>query len=450
MSLTVTGRTGRASFQVPEGWATEDSGRDEVEALAYLPGPDETFAPNAVLTVNDFTGTVAEFAVRTLEGISSTLVRPVIIDVLPWTPGGGLAEDPAAAGRVVVYSHLSPQTGTRLRVAEWLTAAAGAAVQLTTTTTVAQWPLFGAVFSAIADTVQVTGAGTPSAPAQGADGIPESARDPFLTRLIGTPVERIHGLATLQPYPNEGQWVHGAAMSLLSEIADGLKIGRLNALGYRDQLAELERHGLAEGRTLTEDGDTLAEFLRHPAASIRITASYGEHEPSFQAWVAGDKVLVAASTGYVAATEGKDGGQPTPDHFNVQISRLTDLSTLMAQWVGLQPAWNLPVFPMIVPDDVLARRWQGDGTYPEGANETLQEMWHENWFVWNLVAVGPRSEAGPVSYVNAGHRGHYRLGAEEGENGEGTAFVPTPSAAVYDQFEDAIQACLYGREPRHP
>lgn len=44
----------------------------------------------------------------------------------------------------------------------------------------------------------------------------------------------------------------------------------------------------------------------------------------------------------------------------------------------------------------------------------------------------------------------FDLGAEEGENGEGTAFVPTPSGASDDQFADVIRVCLYGREPRYP
>ena len=448
MSLTVTGRTGRVTFDVPENWTIEPSERQEVESIAYLRGPDGVFAPNVVLTVNDFSGTVAEFAINVLEGITSTLLSPVIIDVLPWTPGGGIAEEPASAGRVVVYSHLSPQTGTRLRVAEWLTTAAGTAAQLTTTSTVAQWPVFGSQFGEIADTLTIVGAESPSAPGQGAEDIPEAARDEFLTQLTGQPVERIHGLATVQPYPNEGQWVHGEALKLLSDMAEGLKIGRLSAAAHERPLTELARVGLVQDRSLTEDGDFLAEFFRDPSASIRVTADYGTNEPSLQAWVVGETALIAASTGYVAATEGKDGGQPSPDHFNVQVSRLNDLSTLIAQWVGLQPAWNLPVFPMVVPDDVLTRRWQGDGTFPEGASETLQTMWHENWFVWNLIAVGPESESGPYSYVNAGRMGHYRLGAEEGPEGEGTAFVPTPAAAIYDQLEDTIQACVFGRAPR--
>lgn len=448
MSQPVNGRTGRVTFDVPDNWTVEASERSEVESMAYLRGPEGVFAPNVVLTLNDFSGTVAEFAINVLEGIASTLVAPVIIDVLPWTPGEGLADDPASAGRVVVYSHLSPQTGTRLRVAEWITTAAGVAAQLTTTSTVAQWPVFGSQFGEIADTLSIIGAERPSAPGQGADGIPEAARDEFLTHLTGQPVERIDGLATMQPYPNEGQWVHGEALKLLSDMAEGLKIGRLNAAAYERPLEELARLDLVKDRSLTEDGEFLADFFRDPAASIRITANYGMNEPSFQAWVVDETVLIAASTGYVAATEGKSGGQPSSDHFNVQVSRLNDLSTLIAQWVGLQPAWNLPVFPMVVPDDVLTRRWQGDGTFPDDASETMRSMWHENWFVWNLIAVGPEAESGPYSYVNAGRMGHYRLGAEEGPHGEGTAFVPTPSAAIYDQLEDTIQACIFGREPR--
>ncbi|NUL47639.1 hypothetical protein F7P69_20890 [Cellulosimicrobium funkei] len=448
MSQTVTARTGRVTFEVPDHWTAEDPGRSEVDALAFLAGPQGDFAPNAVLTVNSFTGSVAEFAVSALENITTVLTDAVVIDVLPWEPSSGLADSPSDTGRLIVYTHRSPSTGARLRVAEWLVAGQGLAVQLTTTTSVSQWTVFDSTMWAIAGSLRIDGLEHPSAPAAGGGAIPPPARDEFLTELTGHPVERIHGLASRQPYPNEGGWLHGSAVKLLSELAEGLKIGRLNAGDYAEPLAMLSEVGLVQGTSLTEDGHTLGHFLSQPDVSVRITGHFGGQTPSFQAWTLGGHALIAASTGYIAATEGVNGGQPSHDHFNIQVVNLDRLTTLMAQWVGLQPAWSLPVFPMVLPEDRVDARWAGDGTFPEGASETMQRLWHENWYLWDMLLVSEETEVGPVSYLNGGRMGHYRMATEPLGTQRGFALVPTPAVSIVDQMEDALQSCLYGRQPR--
>lgn len=446
MTHTATGRSGRVTFQVPDLWTVETPERDEIDALAYLRGPEGTFAPNAVLTVNPYEGSIAQFSIEALDSLHSTLDSPVIIDVRPWEPGEHLPDSPAAAGRVITYTHRSPQTGATLRGAEWLVTGHGIAAQLTTTTDVAQWAVFAPDMVQIAASITFTGTERPSAPVQGAESIPEQAQDPLLTALTETPIERIDGLARLQPYPNEGPWIHGSSLALLSEMSQGRKIGRLETGSYREQLTELQECGFVAGRELSEDGKTLSLFMSEAQVSVRVTAHYGSNTPSFQAWVVGDAVLVTASTSYVAAVTGERDGQPSPDHFNVQIVPLDRLTTLMAQWVGLQPAWTVPVFPVVVPEDRVQARWSGDETFPEGANETMQALWHEGWFAWDVLMVSPAMQLDPISYLNAGRMGHFSIGTDASDQGSGIAFVPLPSVSILDRLEDSLQSVLFNRD----
>ncbi|MEE1621833.1 hypothetical protein ACQ3I4_09570 [Zafaria sp. Z1313] len=139
----VTGRTGRASFSVPSQW-TSESVRDEIELLAYLPGPDETFAPNVAVTVNPFEGTLDGFLLKALDGLASALTLPYIVDVRLWD----------VPGRVVHYTHDAPESGLRLRGCEFLSIQGGLALQVSATTTVAQWPVFSELLEKIARTAK--------------------------------------------------------------------------------------------------------------------------------------------------------------------------------------------------------------------------------------------------------------------------------------------------------
>jgi hypothetical protein len=159
----VAGRTGRASFRLEEPW-TSESVRDEVELLAYVRGPQGTFAPNLVVTVNPYDGGIDQFLGHALEGISRSLSAPYVFDVRVWDKDGDVdveqgpaplpgRTDLGAFGRAVHYSHRSPESGATLRACEWLFLAGGLAVQATGTATPAQWPVFGRGLERIASTL---------------------------------------------------------------------------------------------------------------------------------------------------------------------------------------------------------------------------------------------------------------------------------------------------------
>lgn len=158
----VAGRTNRASIVLEAGWI-EESPRDEIELLAILPGPEGSFAPNLVVTVNPFEGGIDEFLGRAVQGISSTLHHPYIFDIRAWdkagsiddadAPASGADIDVSAFGRSIHYTHVSPNTGSTLRVTEWLFISHRLAVQVTGSATTAQWQVLGPTLERLAKTI---------------------------------------------------------------------------------------------------------------------------------------------------------------------------------------------------------------------------------------------------------------------------------------------------------
>lgn len=163
MEAKTAGRTGRASLVLEEAWQTE-SIRDEIELFAFVRGPEGTFAPNLIVTVNPFDGTIDGFLDRAVTGLTSTLQKPYLFDVRVWDRKGNDTEtyqrvddvDVRQLGRSIAYTHESPQTGATLRSGEWLFIDAGLAVQVTGTTTTAQWPVFADTLETMARSVTTT------------------------------------------------------------------------------------------------------------------------------------------------------------------------------------------------------------------------------------------------------------------------------------------------------
>ncbi|MDI3329928.1 MAG: hypothetical protein QJR09_04225 [Micrococcus sp.] len=452
MSKLAEGRSGRVGYRVPDDWEITIPEAEGVDSLALQVGPEGTFAPNVVVTVNDYTGSIAGFCLAAMDHLRITLEDTVIVDVLPWSPGGTVTPDGMAVdgiadqGRVIVYTHRSPRSGTRLRGAEWLTVQSGTAVQMTSTAQVSQWPVFASLFSEIASsiTVAVRSEAEGTGPGSPADDLPEASRDTVLGELTGTVVEQLHGLAEFQRYTHQGIRLRGEAFALFTELADGKRIGRLDPPERRSAARELEEAGLAGTGGLSEAGDTLATFLQQTMASLRITAAFAGGSSAFHAWVAGNHALTVAGPGYTDWLYGTGEDSPAMDEVTLAVVPLMDLTTEAARWVGLQPAWNLPVFPSACPQGLIDGRWAGIAPPPEDASPTLRILWEEQWFAWTVEARGPESTSPAQVYLNGGRMGHYAWGRA----GEDIVMIPTAGVTVLDRFEEMLQASLFGREAR--
>ncbi|WP_159553309.1 hypothetical protein [Citricoccus sp. K5] len=442
-TVTITGRTDRAQMTIPEHWSAEDI-RDEIELLSVLKGKDGVFAPNLVVTLNAYDGSMAEFLSSAVGNISQTLTEVRFIDITLWNPGGALpGQTPALDGRAVTYTHVSPASGEVLRTTDWLFIENGLAVQATGTTAAPDWMALGPELEQIASSLVVAeDAGTAGAPVR--TELPEGALDELASGELGAPVESISGIGRTQTFDYAGAWVHASALALLDEMAEGFRIGRLNADSYRDQLAELESAGLAQGTKLTDTGEYACLHLDEPDASFRISAAGSGGAMYYQAWLYGPTALVTAGTGYHTQVGLQADEAPSRDHVNVRIFPITELAREMASWLGVGPAWPLPALPAGLPAERLEQRWAGNTEIPETANPVLAALWEQDWFTWELSAQGPEGEIDPVAYLNGGPLGHYRLGSEDGR----TWLMPTPSVYLYDQLDDLIAAAIYGRPAR--
>lgn len=429
-----TGRTGTVSLTLPEGWQAGPN-RDEYELLALLPAPSESFGPTVVVTVNPYDGGIAEFLERALEGIASGTAAPQIVDIRPW----GRAPE---SGRSIAYTQLSPTHGLSLFTTDFLFIERGLAVQVTATATVQQWQFLGPLLHDVAASARLAGA---NAAGDGAGAalppVPAGAVDPVASAALGHEVEKIDGLVKAQPFEFDGAWIHGRSLEVLTELCEGLRIGSLNRSSYAEPLRALEELEFVDGAALTDLGSAVGAHLVEPQASYRITGLDSGGESWFQAWAHGATALLVAEPGYHRVLGGPAEGRPSPEHFNLQLVPLTMLSTLMARWVGLQPAWNLALLPSPLPVDDLARGWTGDRTPPAGSNAAMRAFWDEPWFSWTLTATGVDSEPDDVAYLNGGRVGHQRMFDE----GSAVTLSPTDSTFVFLQLEDRIQATIFGR-----
>lgn len=440
-TVTVMGRTDRVQMTIPESWSAEDI-RDEIELLAIFKGREGVFAPNLVVTVNPYEGSMAEFMGTAVGNIVQTLSDVRIIDISTWNRTEEFPLELAAQGRSITYTHISPASGEVLRATDWIFIEGGLAVQATGTTAAPDWMVFAADMEAIASSLITSEAESADRPVDMT--LPEGAEDELASAELGQPVESIGGLTKQQPYDYSGEWVLAPAIALVDEMAEGFKVGRLQAADFEQELQELNRVGFAEGTTLTDLGELVRRHLADPMASFRVSAAGSAGETYYQAWVHGTTVLVAAGAGYHVQTGLQPDQAPTPDHVNIMILPLTALARDIAAWIGVGPAWPLPVLPAKISLMQFGQRWAGNTEPPEDSNAVLRELWKQNWFTWNMHAQGEESSPEEYSYLHGGPLGQFRIGTE----GDQTWLIPTHSVYAFDQLDDVVAAAVYDRPLR--
>lgn len=440
-TVTIMGRTERVQMTIPESWNAEDI-RDEIELLAIYQGREGVFAPNLVVTVNPYEGSMAEFMQAAVGNVVSTLQDARIIDISTWNRTQEFPLELAAQGRAITYTHVSPASGEVLRTTDWLFTEGGLAVQATGTSAAPDWMVFAPELEAIASSLITSESEADLGPV--APELPDGAQDELASAELGQPVESIGELLKHQPYDYSGEWVPARAFALMDEMAEGLKIGRLQAEDYSDELEELARVGFVEGTKLTDLGEVVRLHLAEPTAAFRVSGAGSAGESYYQAWVHGSSVLVAAGAGYHVQTELQPNESPSPDHANIMILPITGLARDIASWVGLAPAWPLAALPSSVPLELIAQRWAGNTEPPADANPVLAELWKQNWFTWTVTGQGEETSPEPYSYLHGGPLGQFRIGAD----GDRSWLIATHSVYAYDQLDDVIAAAIFDRQVR--
>lgn len=266
--------------------------------------------------------------------------------------------------------------------------------------------------------------------------------DTIAQAVTGAPLPDLGPIGTHQPFSYKGAWVHGGAVELLMKMVDGYRPGRLQQKLQRPRLDELSEAGLVSGNELSDGGKLLVDVMDEAEASFRLSGLIKNHEVPFQYWSSAKLALIITQPGYHAAGNPEFAEQPTPAHANIRVVPLQDLSTQMAKWVGLAPAWNFGTFPAEIPMSVIEGQLGGSAAAPGDANEVLQDAWEEKWMLWILEGGCPAGDLEPLTYLTAGRRGQYRLAQRDAGS---AMLLATGSTHVFDQLEDRIQAMVFQR-----
>ncbi|MCW2130945.1 hypothetical protein B0G38_000087 [Arthrobacter sp. VKM Ac-2550] len=271
----------------------------------------------------------------------------------------------------------------------------------------------------------------------------EPALQSFASDYRGRNLERLDGLAGTQPYSSRGPWLSTADSALLEKVAQTGRLGRFERSGNEESIAVLADAGIvdAKGR-LTDQGGMVTRPLSQGVAALNITGTYLGRTTNFRAWLDTNDAMVLAGPSHHLMTSAADEAADYADGRQLDYMSINDLYTAMAAWVGLSPAWSIPVLPAMVDLQEMDRRWAAVTDPPLQADEALMQMWREPWFVWQLAAVPGSGQ--PVTYINAGAAGHYRTGVLEGAG----LLEATLSSNVYRHLGDIVEAAVFNRPPR--
>ncbi|WP_417217602.1 hypothetical protein [Arthrobacter sp.] len=456
------GFQGVLSFELPAPWSAEKV-RPEVELFGSMPPIEGDFTPNVVVTANPFAGTLRDFSRRAVSGIVASLKEGRIVDVDEWAyrtePPNGEGHIPVDerglplvrhAGRMVEYTHRAP-VGRTVSGVDYLVLIDGWAVQISTTTALQTRQLFEEEFVAIARSVTALRSAAEAGVSVGEDGsVVQPAGDGIdqvASRARGEESEDYSFYQAAGSWIGEGTWMSGAAIARMGELEDSV-LGRLSTGRGDPVLDELRDLGVLEGGRLSEIGDVMATALNNAPTRLRLTGRFLDAETTFQAFAIGDLALVAAEQGYGPRVLNQPWNADDPTLFNVQLIPLSELSSSASRWAGAGPAWNIHVAPFLLEPGQLEARFAGEAPLPAGANEVMEQVWNQPWFVWQIEAEGEAGAIEPITYVNTGIRGNYRVGLmEDPQSGtDKPALWTTDSSYVLRQLEDVIQAAAFGRE----
>lgn len=439
------------TFELPAPWVGQQL-RPEVELFGSMPPVHGEFTPNVVVTVNPYSGTLQEFGRLAVSGGVADLTEGRIVDVSEWDfrPDASDEEALGHSSRIVEYTHRAP-VGRTVSGVDYLVLLDGWAIQISTTMALQTRHLFAEEFEAIARSV------TALRPADGLEeasgdggtssGSAEAAVDEVATRARGGELEECSFYQAAGSWIGEGTWMTGAAIARMGEVEDSV-LGRLG-LGTKDPvLDELRELGVLEGGRLSEIGDVMATMLNGATTRMRLTGRFLDGETMLQAFVVGDLALVVAEQGYGPRVLNQFWNPDDETMFNVQLIPLRELSSCASRWAGAGPAWNVHVEPLLLRSGHLDERFAGESPLPGGENEAMEQVWNHPWFIWEIQAEGETTSIEPITYVNAGPRGNYRIGLiEHPETGKDQpALWATDSSYILWQLEDVLQAVVFGRE----
>lgn len=271
----------------------------------------------------------------------------------------------------------------------------------------------------------------------------EPALEEVASRVRNSSLERLSGLAAKQPFTSTGPWLDPAAVALLHKVAQTHRIGRFERSGKEPAIKALtDAELLSRSGQLTPGGQYVTRPLDRPTSALSFSASYLGQATELRVWMDEDNALLLAGPSAGTLVREPDTAAEQLGMLQLKFISLNELFPVLASWLGIAPAWNLPVSPSTLPVKVLNSRQLIPGPAPEGANEALAYVWSEPWFLWHLL-LDPVTGKG-VGYLNAGGAGHYRVGADADQ----ATLTSIPSANVYRHLVDLVESVRFQRAPR--
>jgi hypothetical protein len=268
--------------------------------------------------------------------------------------------------------------------------------------------------------------------------------DAATTSTYDTALPDFTAVVSQQRMHHEGFWLSGNTIQLLVDLGQDLVIGRLQKLKYSAALRELETAALVEGTKLTRYGQVASALMNDAPYQFGVSALHHGQEEMLQIWANDGMAVVVAGSAWNDGRFDPDQQRPDDQHFNLDMVPLLDLSTHILRWLGIGPAWNLPLEPDAIGADILDAKVMRDAPppAPSDANDAFKDAWTEPWMIWSFDGSSSVGSLESLTYVHAGRRGQYRLAQPDDQS---LLLVPFSSSMVLDQIEDRIQAVLFAR-----
>lgn len=256
--------------------------------------------------------------------------------------------------------------------------------------------------------------------------------------LLGDDVERLDGLGARQPYQSQGPWLDPAAVTLLDTAAEAGKVGRLQLNGMESGLAILDKAGLMDPKgRLTAAGLTMTAPLADPLGSLTVSAGYLDRGSSLQVALGQQDALLLAGPSH-AELMGPDPGRHR-DRLQLDLVSLNDLYPAVAAWLGIGPAWTVPVAALEVPVEALNRRMVDPSEPAPVTDPAWLRMWAEPWFLWHVSDGAESGDGTGWGYIGAGRAGQHRLVVD----GESASLLPLNSSQAYRDLMSGIEGALF-------
>lgn len=435
-------------LQVPRpcagGW-TPVAPPAEAEIVITLPSSEGTFAPTLVAVVARYEGPVTDLTAAQVRGYRDALNHPFVIGVRAWGQQHG------RDGRRVDYTHLTTE-GLTVRGIDLSWVEAGWAITLTGTCTPAQAPVFAQTFEDTAATLTVLASAEESAAyprdAESDRFLAAAVLDSVASMQTGADREDLTEIGPNRPAMPPGLWLPATTVENLQQrVLGGGPRGRMLEGGPDPDAEALEEAELMIDGVLDPQFEQMLQVWNQPALGVKLNLQLGTASTTFQAWSDGVMALVAAGAGYSMLVDGDDDGIPSTGHVKLGMIPLLSLSTAIARWVGLRPAWSLQGQPRQIPLEALQNRILGSGGAPEDADSALARLWNVTWTTWDLAAVGHGDYVVEgYSCITAGAAGTQRI---QGSSAAGPVEVwAVDSIQVFDDTEEIIQSALYQRPAR--